>query len=600
MNTNPRQDTIYNCFRETVERFPNLVALMYKQDGKYTAINYQALSDYVDAVAEHLKKLGVTQGDSVGIYSYNRPEWVMVDLAVLKLGAVVVPIYHVMTPFYIKYIVNDAKIKMLFVENAVLYEKFATIKAEVPLLQKVVLFDPKDVPAKTDYLKFEDFKKLPDKVHTPSSAPDVLADDVATIVYTSGTTGEPKGVMLTHLNITTNALAGIERFHLNEQDIMVSYLPLSHMFERTCGYYVMIFCGGAIAYAENFSTVVLDIGQVCPTLLVALPRVLEKAYETGRQKIASGSFIQRMLVNSAIKNLNRYYNLKYRGKLVPRFLKIKCNIYDKLVASKFRQIAGGRLRLLVSGGAPLNKQVGKIFAILGFNIYEWYGLTETAPIISSTMQEDNRLGTVGKPIPDVQIKIGANSEILTKGLNLMLGYHNKPEETRKVIDNEGWFHTGDQGQFDRLGNLIITGRIKELIVTSYGKKVAPIPIEEKICSCGYVEQVMIYGDKKNFLVALVVPNRKTLERHAQKHNITCTDFQGLCASDDIKTLIENEIEKATTDLAPYEKIKAFTIIPEGFTIDNDMLTPTLKLRRNKVLEKYKPVIEAMYVKSTEQ
>jgi long-chain acyl-CoA synthetase len=597
---NQKQDTIYLCFREAVERFPNLVALMYKKDGKYTAINYRALSDYVDAVAEHLKKLDIGKGDSIGIYSYNRPEWVMVDLAVMKLGAVVVPIYHVMTPFYIKYIINDSKIKVLFVENAALYEKFATIKAEVPSLKKVVLYDDKDIPAKTDYLKFEDFKKLPDKVHAPSPGPEVLDDNIATIVYTSGTTGEPKGVILTHLNIVSNALAGIERFHINEQDIMVSYLPLSHMFERTCGYYVMMYSGGAIAYAENFSTIVLDVGEIKPTLLVALPRVLEKAYETARQKIASGSFIQRMLVNSAIKNLNRYYNLKYRGKPIPRSLKIKCNIFDKLVASKFRKIAGDRLRLLVSGGAPLNKQIGKIFAILGFNIYEGYGLTETAPIIASTMPEANRLGTVGKPIPDVQVKIGANNEILTKGLNLMLGYHNKPEETRKAIDNEGWFHTGDQGQFDRFGNLIITGRIKELIVTSYGKKIAPIPIEEKICSCGYVEQVMLYGDKKNFIVALVVPNKKQIEYYAQKHNITGKDYNELVANDKIKNLLNQEIERATVDLSPYEKIKAFTIIPEGFTIDNGMLTPTLKLRRNKVLEKYKPLIEAMYVKSMER
>lgn len=582
-------------------KFHSRTALMYKQDGKYINITYQQLSDYVDAVAFNLKKLGINRGDSVGIYSYNRPEWVMVDLAVLKLGAVVVPIYHVMTPFYIKYMINDAKIKLLFIENTTLYQKFESIQSEVPPLKNVALFDLSGMNNNKSYLKFDDIKKVPDTtLQTSGFTSQVLADDIATIVYTSGTTGEPKGVMLTHLNITSNALAGIERFHLNEQDIMVSYLPLSHMFERTCGYYVMMFAGGAIAYAENFSTIVLDIGQVRPTLLVALPRVLEKAYETATQKVASGPWFQRKLVTSAIKNLNRYYNLNYKKKPIPRILKIKCNIFDKLVASKFRKIAGDRLRLLVSGGAPLNKQIGKIYQILGFNIYEGYGLTETAPIIASTMPEENRLGTVGKPIPDVQVKIGANNEILTKGLNLMLGYHNKPEETRKAIDNEGWFHTGDQGQFDRFGNLIITGRIKELIVTSYGKKIAPIPIEEKICRCGYIEQVMLYGDNKNFIVALVVPNKKQIERYAQKHNITCKDYNELVVNDKIKNLLNQEIEQATVDLSPYEKIKTFTIIPEGFTIDNGMLTPTLKLRRNKVLEKYKPLIEAMYVKSMER
>jgi long-chain acyl-CoA synthetase len=594
---NQKQDTIYNCFWESVVKFPDRTALMYKQDGKYTNITYQQLSDYVDAVAFNLKKLGINKGDSVGIYSYNRPEWVMTDLAVLKLGAVVVPIYHVMTPFYIKYMINDAKIKLLFIENAALYQKFETIKKEVSILKNVVLFDPFGMNNNRNYLKFDDIKKVPNTtLQTSGFTSQVLADDIATIVYTSGTTGEPKGVMLTHYNVVSNAIAGIERFRVNENDVMLSYLPLSHMFERTCGYYVMMFSGGAIGYAENFNTIVLDIQEVQPTILVALPRVLEKAYETAAQKVASGSWIQRKLVTSAIKNLNRYFNLNYKKKPIPRILKIKCNIYDKLVASKFRQIAGGRLRVMVSGAAPLNKQIAKVYHILGLNICEGYGLTETAPIVSSTMLEDNRLGTVGKPITDVQVKIGENNEILVKGPNLMLGYHNKPDETRKVIDNEGWFHTGDQGKLDKQGNLIITGRIKELIVTSYGKNIPPIPIEEKICRCGYIEQVMLYGDKKNFIVALVVPNKKLIEQYARSNKITCENYPELCASNDIKTFLADEIENATTDLAPYEKIKTFTIIPEGFTIDNGMLTPTLKLRRNKVLEKYKPLIEAMYTK----
>ncbi len=579
-------------------KFPSRIALMYKQDGKYVNITYQQLSDYVDAVAFNLKKLGINRGDSVGIYSYNRPEWVMTDLAVLKLGGVVVPIYHVMTPFYIKYMINDAKIKLLFVENAALYQKLESIQSEVPILKNVALFDPSGMNNNKTYLKFDDIKKVPDTtLQTSGFTSQVLADDIATIVYTSGTTGEPKGVVLTHYNIVSNALAGIERFSVNENDVMLSYLPLSHMFERTGGYYVMMFSGGAIGYAENFSTIVLDIGEVQPTILVALPRVLEKAYETAVQKVASGPWIQRKLVTSAIKNLNRYYNLNYKKKPIPRILKIKCNIYDKLVASKFRKIAGGRLRVMVSGGAPLNKQIAKIYHILGLNICEGYGLTETAPVISSTFIDDNRLGTVGKPFPDVQIKIGDNQEILVKGPNLMLGYHNKPDETRKAIDQGGWFHTGDQGKLDKDGNLIITGRIKELIVTSYGKNIPPIPIEEKICRCGYIEQVMLYGDKKNFIVALVVPNKKLIEYYARSNKISCENYTELCASNDIKTFLTNEIENATTDLAPYEKIKAFTIIPEGFNIDNGMLTPTLKLRRNKVLEKYKPLIEAMYTKT---
>jgi len=357
----------------------------------------------------------------------------------------------------------------------------------------------------------------------------------------------------------------------------------------------MIFAGGTIAYAENFTTIVDDVGKIKPTLLIALPRVLEKAYQTVAEKVNHSSFIKKKMVYAAIKNLNRYANLKYKNQKIPWLLKIKCNFFKKKVAKKFLEIAGGRIRLMVSGGAPLNKEVAKVYYILGFNICEGYGLTETSPVVSASTLEDNVLGTVGKPFPDVQVKIGENEEILVKGPNVMLGYHNKPEETMKAIDHNGWYHTGDQGKFDEKGNLIITGRIKELIVTSYGKKIAPIPIEEKLCKCGYIEQVMLYGDKKNYIVALIVPKKQAVEYYAKCKNISYQEYPELVKKNEIKSLIAQEIEKASQDLAHFEKVKQFALLPEGFTIDNGMLTPTLKLRRNKVLERYKDIIEQMYL-----
>ena len=574
--------TIYKLFQETVNKYPDQTALMYKKQGEYTNITYQQLSNLIDMVASELYRLGIKKGDTVAIYSYNRPEWAIIDLATQKLGGIVVPIYHVLPAFYLKYIVNDAKIKVLFVENEKLLAIANSVKNEMPSLKKIFVF--------------EDMGILDGKLAKQGDVQEanVTSDDTATIVYTSGTTGEPKGVMLTHHNIISNALSAIDRFNINHNDVIVSYLPLSHMFERTCGYYVMMFTGGTIAYAENFNTIAQDVAKIRPTILIVLPRVLEKAYQTGSEKVAKGSWLKKKMVYSAIKNLNRLVNLKYKNIKLPLALKIKCAIYRKLVASKFLKIAGGRNRIIVSGGAPLNKAIAKVYYILGFNIAEGYGLTETSPVVSASTIEDNKLGTVGKPFPDVQVKIGENSEILIKGPNVMLGYHNKPEDTQQAIDKNGWFHSGDQGKFDEKDNLIITGRIKELIVTSYGKKIAPIPIEEKLCQCGYIEQIMLFGDKKNYLVALIVPKKQAVEYYAKCNNITCQEYHALLQREEIKSIIEQEIEKASKDLAHYEKIKQFTLLSEGFTIDNSMLTPTLKLRRNKVIEKYKNVIEEMY------
>jgi len=588
-------ETIYDYFISAADKFHLRTALMYKKNGKYIKITYGELRKLVDSLALQLTELGIKKGDTIGIYSYNRPEWAISDLAILKIGAVVVPIYHVLSPYYVKYIINDAQLKLLFIENAKLFESFCSIKNEIPCLEKVVLFDDTGLDSDSKFLKFSAITQPQPKEQIHDT--NVSGHDVATIVYTSGTTGEPKGAVLTHNNIISNTLSAIKLFNINHNDIIMSYLPLSHMFERTAGYYIMVFTGGVIGYAENFTTIVDDITKIKPTLLIALPRVLEKAYQTATEKIEQGSRLTKELVSSAIKGLNEYANLKYKKLPIPLSLKIKRTIYDKLVASKFRKIAGGRIRLIVSGGAPLNKMIAKIFYILSFNICDGYGLTETSPVISSCTPQDNRLGTVGKAFPNVKVKIGNNNEILTKGPNLMLGYHNKPEETTNAVDKDGWFHTGDQGKFDEFSNLVITGRIKELIVTSYGKKVPPIPIEEKLCKCGYIDQAVLYGDKKNFIIALIVPNQKSLENYAQCNDISCTDYTNLLKKNTINNLIKQALDDACKDLAPYEKVKAFALLSEGFTIENELLTPTLKLRRTKVFEKYRDLIEETYRKA---
>ncbi|MEO0091936.1 MAG: long-chain fatty acid--CoA ligase [candidate division WOR-3 bacterium] len=589
-------ETIYQYFVQSVIKYPKRTALMYNKQGKYQKITYRKLNEFVNALAFNLQELEVRKGDTIGIYSYTRPEWVIADLAILKLGAIVVPIYHVLSPFYVKYIINDAKIKILFVENSSLFDNVNSIRKNTPSIERIILFDNTGITTIKDYLSFEDMIKF----NGDSQEENVSPDDVATIVYTSGTTAEPKGVVLSHHNIISNAVSAIKLFNINCKDVIMSYLPLSHMFERTAGYYVMIFAGATIGYAQNFTTIVQDIAKIKPTVLIALPRVLEKAYQTVTEKVNASSAFTKGLVYSAIKNLNIYTNRKYRKLSIPLSLKIKRFIFDKLVARKFRKIAGGRLRLLVSGGAPLDRTIAKIYHIVGFNICEGYGLTETSPVVSACLPNDNRLGTVGKVFPDVQVKIGLNDEILVKGPNVMLGYHNKPEETAKAIDKDGWLHTGDQGKFDEYGNLIITGRIKELIVTSYGKKIPPIPIEEKLCKSKYIEQAVLFGDKRNFIIALIVPSQEEVEDYAKSNSIVYQKYPELLRRNEIKSLFRWEIDIACKDFAPYEKIKAFALIPENFTIENGLLTPTLKLRRNKIFEKYHNTIEEIYKRASKE
>jgi long-chain acyl-CoA synthetase len=591
--------TIYREFYESVKKYPARTAFLYKTKGKYLGMTYQELSDSVDAVAGGLKKLGIGKGDKVAIMSYNRPEWAIADLAVLKLGGVVVPLYympgHLLPPANVKYLLNDSGAKLVFVENAEIFNLVVQIRSETPNLKKVILFE--DLPAgEKGLLRFSDLKQSPNPLAGEDQA--VRGDDVATIVYTSGTTGEPKGVMLTHHNIVSNAFSAIKRCSFTPDDVVISYLPLGHMFERTCGYYAVLFEGGMIGYAQDLSTVVSDAEIIRPTILLAVPRVLEKAYNVAVQKIEGSSPLKRKIAAAAVKNLNRRTNLRYKKLKVPLGLKLKCSFYDALVASKFRKLGGGRIRLIVSGGAPLNYQMGKIIHILGFEIIEGWGLTETSPVSTCGVPGDNRIGSVGKPFDGVEVRIGENDEVLVRGPNVMKGYFNRPDETAKIIDREGWLHSGDQGKFDPYGNLVITGRIKELIVTSSGKKIPPAPIEAKMTFSAIIDQVVMCGDNRPFLVGLVIPCRDAIERFATEHGIGAESYPQLLERDPVKELIKNDIAQAIADLPSYEKPKAVGLLAENFTVENELLTATLKIKRDKVLARFAQLIAALYGDAT--
>ena len=630
--------SIHEAFSRAVTLYAGKPALMQKDDrGGYQAITFTELDRFVSGLARSLRKLGIGRGDRVAILARNGPEWVVADLAALKSGAIVVPLYTTLSTSALKYIISDSGSKLVFAGNSQFFTVADSIRREVDSVREVVVFDPSGIeqgrafssfwtlveqgvgnasaprrargaeqveagmprPAGTTYSQAVCSSGPAGTASSPAGAnlesdwPVVTLDDAATIVYTSGTTGEPKGVVLSHGNILSNVLSSIQRFELSSRDRFLSFLPLSHTFERT-GSYSILLSGGTVAYAGDMTTIVQDAQKIRPTALIVVPRILEKVYEAAQSKVAESPAFRRKLVRVAIQNLNRRVNLRYRGRKVSIALNIRCFFYDWLVAREFRTIAGGKLRFVLSGAAPLDKRLAKTLLALGFKVFEGYGLTETSPGACSTSFADNRLGTVGKPYDGVELRIGENSEVLIKGPNVMKGYFNKPEETARIIDSGGWFHTGDQGRLDRHGNLIITGRIKELIVTSYGKNIAPVPIETRIKQGDYIEDVMLHGDKEKYLTAIVVTQREAVERYARENGMEAAGYEKLLKREEIRALISSEIENATRDCSSFEKVKAFTLVGEGFTVANDLLTPTLKLRREKVREKYRDAIDAMY------
>jgi len=593
-------ETIYQAFAETAQRFPGRPALLHKVQGRYRTITFQELSQTIDAVAAGLAEHGVGPGTAVGIYSYNRPEWVISDLAVIKLGGVVVPVYHTLPDETVRYILCDAAVTRLFVETPELLATVSRVLPAVPALKEIITFfdPPAESPTGKKLFSLEALRQVGVKALTTTPlrarAHAAAPDDLVTVCYTSGTTGEPKGAMLTHRNIMANVTGAIKRFGITEHDVLLSFLPLCHMFERTCGYYTMLLAGAAIGYAESVQTIREDIQAVRPTLLIVVPRVLEKVYNAVAEKVLTGPALSRRLMIATLRTYRQSGRLRARHQPLPLGLRLKHRLLGLLVVRKLKQLGGGRIRLLVSGSAPLEPRLARTIRSLGFNLLEGYGLTETAPVVCAAVPGEERVGTVGKPFPGVEVRIGPNDEILVRGPNVMKGYLNKPAETQKTIDAEGWLHTGDQGRFDQFGNLIITGRIKELIVTAYGKNIAPVPIEQALGASQFVEQTVVIGDRRPFLTALIVPRRIPLEDYGRKHGISFTDFTSLLADPAISTLFREEIKLALARFAPYEQVRDFRLIPEPFTVENGLLTPTMKIRRPVVARVYHELIESMY------
>lgn len=595
--------TLPQIFFDRVIRFGSKTALLSKNplSKKYEPISWKQWDLRVRQTAWALLGLGVKAQARIGLLSENRPEWTYVDLGALSLGAVVVPIYPTSSLPDVAHILENAGIEVLFLSSQAQWERLQPVLSSRSNL-KVIIFDPASYPGA---LSFKDFLlkgKAQNATHFESLLKEGNPEDLATIIYTSGTTGLPKGVMLTHRNFVANYLGASERINLTEQDAALSFLPLSHIFERLAGYYFMAFHGASIAYAESMQTVAEDIQIIRPTVCAAVPRFYEKIYGKILEQVEAGSSLKKAIFNWAVavgrKKLQggegNISKQGVRGKSISKMsFWLQYALAKALVFNKVKRRLGGRIRFFISGGAPLSKELAEFFYAADVLILEGYGLTETSPVITVNTAGDFKFGTVGKPLPNVKVRLAEDGEILTRGPCVMKGYYGNPQATAETIQ-EGWLHTGDIGTFD--GEFLkITDRKKDIIATSGGKKISPQNIENRILADSLFQQVVIVGDKKNYLVALVVPNRQQVLHFAAGKGIDATDYPALLRDPKVRDWIEQRFQAQTQNLASYEQIKYYSLLPKEFTLEGGELTPTLKYKRRLIMEKYQDLIDAMYV-----
>jgi long-chain acyl-CoA synthetase len=591
--------TLNDIFFGAVDAYDGRAALFRRKvAGAWEDISTREFADAVQDVSVALAEYGVRAGDRVAILSENRPEWAMADYACLALGAADVPIYPTLPGKQIEYILCDAGVSAIFVSSASQLRKIRDIRDRIPSLRQIFVFD--DGVGGIDVLSFRDLAargRAARGRHAAwrEEALRVEPDALATLIYTSGTTGDPKGVMLTHGNITSNVVASLRMLHISEADSALSFLPLSHIFERMVGHYTMLHRGVTVHYASSPEVVADEMGEVRPTIMAAVPRLYEKIFQRVVEAATTGSPIKRRIFRWARHSAEEWVEFVLAQRPVPAALALKKRLADRLVFVKLHRRTGGRIRFFVSGGAPLNPEIAKFFHAAGLPILEGYGLTETSPVIAVNTFERIKLGTVGLPIPNVEVKIADDGEILTRGPNVMRGYYNKPEATREAIDGEGWFHTGDIGILDGDGFLKITDRKKDLIVTAGGKNIAPQPIENLAKTSRFVVNAVMLGDKRKYPVMLVVPNVPALRAWAEYRSIPVpADDAAMLALPAVRDKMDREVRKTLRDLAQFEIPKRLHLVAADFTIESGELTPTLKVKRRAVERNYADAIEALY------
>ena len=587
-----------SLFRENIQKYPKKEALMRKIDAHWQPISWEKLGTITTQLSKALLQQGVAPQQTVGILSQNTPQWTLTDLACLQIRAVTVPIYTSNTAEQALYVMNHAEIKFLFVGDEKQYIKALEVADQCPSLQKIILFDD-HIPLReqkysihwTDFLALGNNNALDEELQQRIDSRDL--SDLFTVIYTSGTTGEPKGVMLTYENLAYQMLGHSQRLEVDETDSSLSFLPLTHVYERAwtsfCLYKAIV-----VYYLEDTNLVREALAEVRPTLMCAVPRFYEKIFATVHDKADAASFGKRMLFKLAVKTGRRVLTLKEQNRKPSFLLKKAYNFFDKLVYSKLKAVLGGRIKFMPCGGANLEPSIGRFFQSIGINVKLGYGMTETTATVSCWGDNRFNLQSVGTLMPNVQVRIGEDNEILVKGGMVMKGYYKNPEETAKAFTPDGFLRTGDAGKIDENNNLFITERIKELMKTSNGKYIAPQLIEGKVGKYNLIEQIAVIADGKKFVSALIVPNYEMLTQAFKDLNIKYKNTADLIKHSQVIEYIGKQLQKFQSDLPDYEQIKKFTLLPTAFSIERNEITPTLKLRRKVIYANYSREIEAMY------
>ncbi|GAB4170782.1 MAG: AMP-dependent synthetase/ligase [Calditrichia bacterium] len=590
--------TIPEMIIQNCQTYSNKPAFYIKEQGAYHPYSYHWMLEQISSLGYALHHMSTGSHLKAAILSENRVEWILTDIAVMGIGGIVIPIYPTLTPEQIRFILLDSGTELIFVSNKHQLDKIMEIFDEVPSLIHIITYDEMDMQLPdyvSSYRSFLEQHPIDDTRSIEFYNQQVRSLDpqaTTTIVYTSGTTGNPKGVMLHQQGLMHDIINAESVLPLNDNDIFLSFLPLSHLYERIAGHYCCLWRGGAVAYAESIETVVDNISEVKPTVIVGVPRFYEKVATRIQHAFREAGGIKRFLAEHALAFGQSWFQKPdFKQKLKNRLL---FNVYNKIVYQKIIQRLGGNIRYLISGGAPLSPEVLRFFVSIGLTLVEGYGLTETHLIVTLTPPGKSRYGSCGQPIPGVNVKIAEDGEILISGPTIMKGYYNQPELTKDVIDHDGWFHSGDIGYLDEDNYLFITGRKKHIIVTSGGKNIAPQPVEDALKQSPYIADAVLVGNGRKFPLAMIVPDLKSLQRFCTSQQIEYTSLSELIRHPQIQDLYQSEIDQAQQHLARYEKAKQFIIMDELPTIENGFMTPSLKLRREKIEEAYKHQINAVY------
>ncbi|MGB8957590.1 MAG: long-chain fatty acid--CoA ligase [Candidatus Aminicenantales bacterium] len=588
--------TLSRLFLHSCRTYKKPDRMMVKRDGAWTKISTDEVEAMVRRLSLGFQALGLKPGDRLAVLSENRPEWVMADFAALCAGAVTVPIYTSLLPDQVRFIISDAGARIVVCSDLEMWRKVESVRSALPALERVIIIEgdpPAGTHALSDVAEMGRRSEDEEPGRFERSVEAVRPGDLASIIYTSGTTGVPKGVMLSHANFVSNVVSLTEFIDFCETDTGLSFLPLSHVLERTATF-LLFHVGAAMAYAESIEAVASNMVEVRPTIVVSVPRLFEKIYARVMDQVMAGSRLKRAIFVWALGTGKKYAARTIAGKSIPAHLAFKRALAKKLVFAKITARTGGRIRYFICGGAPLSRDIAEFFYALGLRIMPGYGLTETSPVLTgSTPGGGVRFGTAGKAIPRVELRIAEDGEILARGPNVMMGYYKNEADTREVL-KDGWLHTGDIGRLDEDGFLIITDRKKDIIVTSGGKNIAPQPIESLIQASPFIASAVVVGSSRKFISALIVPDFGKLEPYARAHGVAFANRADLCRRPEIATFLLDEVNRMTPGLASYERVKKIAVLDRDFGIDLGEVTPTLKVRRNIVEQKYADVIESLY------